>query len=49
MDKQYYLCFNDPLILQWPAVCQSQLLGICFLFYLPQYYDKNYLRFARIA
>lgn len=30
MDKQYYLCFNDPLILRWPAVCQSQLLGLCF-------------------
>lgn len=41
MDKQYYLCFNDPLILQWPAVCQSQLLGICFLFYLPHTTTKT--------
>lgn len=45
MDKQCYLCFNDPLILRWPAVCQSQLLGICFV---PpsQYYDKKLFTFC---
>jgi hypothetical protein len=44
MDKQYYLCFNDPRPgpnLTVADMCQSQLLGQ-FLFSIPQYYDKNF-------
>lgn len=49
MDKQYYLCFNDLPDLTVAGRVPESAPWTLLLFCVPQYYDKNYLRFAWIA